>query len=430
MANDTELLLPAGEDTRRWSSSIVVGLVFAAVALFYSFVLATWIYHSNFWMSPSDTWMTVDGGRYIWNGAFGYVYQGTYSYALPLSFIVMAPISGLIDHLGLVDGSPYPVAKPSAWLLVGPYTLLYGIFLLHAVRRLVWELGLRSRLWVVQAMATVIVLAPAYFWGHFEDMLALTFVIHSVRYYLKQEPVRAALMLSVAVSFKQWALMLIPLLVFATPAGQRLRTFVAACALPGVLVVFFLGVDWPDASRAFFSPVNLVGHFQGHGAFYASWLGAKTSQVSRTLGLVMTVPLGWWLRRARRPEAFLAAVAVVVLVRPFSEAINYSYYWSPFLLMAGAVGIVVHRRVRWQDWIWPIGAIVWASPRSNSATIGWWWAGEMILLSATAVQLLWNCGARFAPTDRPLISVKTRLGKPISNAMNLAPAAGDRSWIQ
>lgn len=430
MVTDAKLPLAADDDTRRWSSSILVGVGFAAVALFYSFLLAGWIYHTRFWMTPGDTWMTVDGGRYIWAGAFGYVYQGTSSYALPLSFIVMAPISGLMDHLHLVEGSPYPVAKPSAWLLVGPYTLLYGIFLLHAVRRLAWQLGLRSRLWVVQSISAAVVLAPAYFWGHFEDMLALTFVIHAVRLVLKQDPIRAALMVSIAVSFKQWALMLIPMMVFAAPVGKRLRTLVAGCALPGMFVLFFLGVDWPDASRAFFSPVNLVGHFQGHASFYATWLGKKTSQLSRTLGLVGTVPLGWWLRRARRPEAVLAAMAVLVLVRPFSEAINYSYYWSPFLLLAGAVGVAVHRKFRWQDWIWQVGVIAWASPRANSATMGWWWAGEMILLSATAVQMLRNCGVRFAPADRLLISVKTSLRKPISNAMNLAPAAGDRSWTQ
>jgi hypothetical protein len=381
-------------------------------------------------MTPGDAWMSVDGGRMVWNGALGYVYQGTVSYALPLSFIVMAPASGLIDHLHLLEGSPYPVRYPSAWLVVGPYTLIFGVFLLHAVRRLAWEIGARRHLWMLQALSAVIVLAPAYYWGHFEDALALTFVIHSVRYLMRSDYLRAALLLSVAVSFKQSALMLIPFLVFCAPRNLRLKSAFVACALPVSFVLFFLSLDWHDASKALFSPVNLVGHFQGHGAFYASWLGTRTSQFSRTLGMLLSVPAGWWLRRVRRPEHILAAVAAIMLIRPFSEAINYSYYWSPFLLFAGLVGLAIHRAVRWQDWVWPAAAIVWASPRGNPATINWWWLGETILLAATTGQMLRNCGGSWGQFRKTGISVKKAHPTPIPRAMNLARSAGDTSWTQ
>jgi hypothetical protein len=396
----------------------------------FSLFLDPWFLHGHFWFVPADSWMTVDGGRMVWYGAFGYVYQGTQSYALPLSFVVMAPVSGLIDHFRWLEGSPYPVRYPTAWVVAGPYALMFGIFLLHAARRLAWELGARRRLWILQALSAVVVLAPAYYWGHFEDALALTFVLHSLRYRLRADYVRAALLLSVAVSFKQWALVLIPFLVFGAPRGSRLRTALVAGALPVSFVLFFLGVDWPDASKAFFSPVNLVGHFQGHGAFYASWFGTRTSQLSRTFGLALSVPAGWWLRRARRPEHVLAAAGVIMLIRPFSEAINYGYYWSSFLVCAGLVGVAVHRMIRWQDWAWPVGATIWAWPKGNPGTINWWWLGEIILLAATTGQMLRNCGLLYGRSRKTGISVKKAHLAPIPRAMNLARTAGDTSWTQ
>ena len=119
-----------------------------------------------------------------------------------------------------------------------------------------------------------------------------------------------------------------------------------------------------------------------------------------------------------------------MLIRPFSEAINYSYYWSPFLLFAGLVGVAVHKKVRWQDWVWSVGAIVWAWPRTNPATFNWWWLGEVILLGATTAQLLRNCDLWYGQERKTGISVKKAHLTPISKAMNLARTAGDTSWTQ
>ena len=417
-------------DDRRWSSSIIGGLAFAACALFFSLFLDGWIRHGNFWMVPGDSWMAVDAGRFVWNGALPYVYQGTRSYSLPLSFIIMAPISGLIDHYHLVEGSPIPVRHPSAWLLLAPYSLLFGIFFLHAIRALAWDLGVRRRLWALQLTAAATVLMPAYYWGHFEDMLALAVVIHGVRRVMVADYIRAALLLSVAVSLKQTAIMLVPLLVFMAPRGQRLRCLVACCALPGAFVVLVLGVDWSDASKALLSPINLVSGYEGHSAIYVTWLGAKTSQVSRTIGLLLSCVAGWRFRKPRGTPELLAYLSVILLIRPLSEAINYSYYWSPCLVMAGCVGLAVYRRFRWQDWIWPILAIFWSMPRSSGGESNWWWAGEVVLLGATAAQVALNCGVRLHPPTFVGLWFKKSREKPIVMGMSTARAAGDTSWTQ
>jgi hypothetical protein len=405
----------------------MIGIGFGVLAMIYSLYLAGYLYHTKAWTQPVDIWLAVDAGRYVWNGALGHVYEGTQAYALPLSFIVMAPISGLVDHFGLVEGSPFAVPHPSAWLLVGPYSLIFGIFLLNAVRRMAWDLGLRSRLWAVQLLAVVVVLVPCFEWGHFEDVIALTFVLHAARRMMAGDQIRAALLLSVAISSKQWALPLIPFVVFSAPRGRRLKSLVAACALPGALVLLVLGSDWSDASKALFSPANLVGRTQGHAAFYESWLGSKTSQVSRTVGLLIASALAWRFRRARDTAGILVSMAAVLGLRPLFEAISYSYYFSPGLLLAGCVGLAVTGKVSWRDWICPVAAILWATPRSNSSSSTWWWVGEAILLAITAWQVSSRCRAR--PAQLRLDQEHPR-GADTSKEMSTARAAGETSWTQ
>lgn len=417
------------EPARRvWATSVAMGLAFVVAAMAFSLGFGPLI-HVPAWFVPMDNWQTVDGGRFVWAGALGYVYQGTISYALPLSFIVIAPVSGLIDHLGLTEGRPFPIPHPTAWLLVGPYTLSFGILLLHAVRRLAHEAGARRHLWAVQLAAVALALVPAFQWGHFEDVLALTAVVHALRRALAGDHVRAALYLSVAISSKQWAVMLLPLLVGMAPAGRRLRTLAAGVALPGAFALYVLGVDWSDSSRALFSPVNLVSGYQGHGALFATWLGAGTSAVSRALGAVLAGAVGWRWRRFTDPPAVLAAAGIVLLFRPLFEAISYSYYWSPAFLLFGLAGLAAAQRLRAADWVVPLATILWAFPRGNPATAGWWWAGFLILLSATLRRpLLTLTGRSFRLGHVLRLRVKAPTPKPILQPMTTAAVLGESPW--
>jgi hypothetical protein len=419
------------EDRGRWSSSVLIGLAFAGLALIYSLLLDQMIRGGHFWFYPTDVWSIVDAGRYVAHGALGYVYQGTSgSYALPLSFVLIAPVAGVIDHLGLVEGAPFPVAHPSAWLVVAPYILMFGIVVLHAARRLAWQLGVRRRLWAVQVLTAVVVLLPTYYWGHFEDAIAIAFVLYAARRVLRGDYLMAAVLLSIAVSAKQWAIPLVPFVVFSAPHGRRLRCLAAACALPAAFVALVLGVDWADASKALFSPVNQTHVTEGHVAFYWTWFGSKTSQASRTIGLLLASALAWRLRRVRYPGALMGGMAAVLVLRPFFEAINFSYYWSPALILAGFTGLAAHRRVRWQDWIWPVLAVAWSSPRSNGQSTSWWWTGELIVLAAVAVQVAVNCGADPRLPRRLFVSFKKGRPKPILTNMSTARPMGGTTWTQ
>jgi hypothetical protein len=372
--------------------------------MWYSLSLFAHFYHHrvlghHVWYTTGDTWQIVDAGRFVWHGALANVYDAANAYALPVSFILIAPVSAVIDHFHLVEGL-LPLARPNAWLLVGPYTLLFGIFLVDAARRLAWDLGQRRHLWLCQLLAVGLVLVPCFEWGHFEDVVALTFVIHAARYVIARDHVRAGLLLSLAVCSKQWALFLIPLVVLMAPRGRRLRCLAASCALPALLMAILLLFGGRDAFHALFSPVNLGRGAPGHISFYVTWLGSKTSQLSRALGLLVGLVMAWKLRKASTNARILAAMSLLLLVRPFSEAISYSYYWSPSLILAGFVGVAAHGRVRLRDWVWQLGAIAWTLPHGNPNTYSWWWLGLMILLACTWVQVAWNCDFSFRSLGR------------------------------
>jgi hypothetical protein len=200
--------------------------------------------------------------------------------------------------------------------------------------------------------------------------------------------------------------------------------------LPGAFAVFVLGADWPDASKALFSPVNQTHLTEGHVAFYWTWLGTKTSAASRTIGLLLASAVAWRFRRVSRPASVMAAIAVIVALRPFFEAINFSYYWSPALLLGGFTGLAAHRRVRGQDWIWPLLAILWASPRANLHTASWWWMGELIVLAAVGVQVAANCGVRPTWPEYVLLSFKKARRRPILQNMTTACPGGETSWTR
>ena len=382
------------------TSSLVIGVAFGVLAMTYSLCLYRYQLsffdhiHVDQWAAPGDVWQSIDAGRFVWAGALDYVYRGSGSLALPLSFIVAAPVATIIDHFHLVE-NVFPIVRPSAWLVAGPFSLAFGPFLLDAVRRLAWDLGMRRRLWAVQVSAAFIALAPSFYWGHFEDVLALIFVVHAIRSVVVGRSIEAGLLLSLAASSKQWAILLVPWLVFNAPIGRRFRTAVAACALPFGFALFFLAIDFHETARALFSPVNLGRNTLGHVAFYVTWLGNKTSRTSRALGVLVSVAAGWRLRRVLGGPSVLAAASVLLLMRPLFEAINYPYYWSPALLTAGLVGVAAHRRFRVRDWIWQAVAIGWALPIGNPKTASWWWAGFLLILLCIYAQVARNCGLSF-----------------------------------
>lgn len=399
---------PGSDDSPRdchgFLVTLLIAVAFGALAMLYSVVLYHFQIqlehgiHRDFWYQPSDIWMMIDGGRFVWHGALGYVYQGVgQSYALPLSYILSAPVAALVDHFHLVEGI-VPLARPSAWPIAGCFLLLFNVFLLDAIRRTAWDLGIRRRLWHLQIIAVLVVCVPTFQYGHFEDVLALTFLLHAIRYVMLRRPLAACLLLSLGISCKQWVVLAVPLAIVLSPRGRRLTALLLSAALPALLAGVVLTADPKQGFHALFSPVSPRRTDPGHLSFFFAWFGSKTSQATRTTSVLISPFIAIFFRSVRRKPAILGVLSLLLLLRPLFEPMSFSYYWMPPFLIAGLVGVAASGKVRVRDWVWQVFATLWSLPHGNASTTGTWWAVEAPLLCMIWIQVSFNCGLLRLPS--------------------------------
>jgi hypothetical protein len=267
-------------------------------------------------------------------------------------------------------------------------------FVLDAVRRVSWDLGMKRGLWRVQVATLLMVCVPAFQYGHFEDVLALTFLLHAFRYLMQRRPIMAAVLLSLAISSKQWAVLALPLFLFSTERGRRMMSFLAASALPLLFAAIVLATDARHGYHALFSPSNPRRTDPGHMSFLYTWFGSRTSRATRTASVLLSPIVAFGLRNAKSRPSVLATLSVLLLLRPLFEPMLYAYYLTPSLCVAGLVGVATHNRFRIRDWIWQVAAVLWALPHGNPSTAGIWWTVELLLLAITWIQVAINCGYR------------------------------------
>lgn len=371
-----------GEDKGAWSASIAIAASFAVLlsGLFW-FGSGPWVgaLHAG---SYGDLAQLTGAAQDVWHGRLREVYGANLGLlALPLSFLAVLPLAPILSALH--EPIPY---HDLATLLAGFYILLLGCFVLHAVRRLAWDVGIRRHLLLVQSLAAIFVLLPEFEYGHLDDVLALAAVTYAVRHLLRREPLTATLLLSVAISFKQWAFMLVPLFVASTVRGRRIRAFVVAAALPAILMALCIAVDRAAAVHAFFLPPP-SSQLTGHPGFDPTWLGAQSSEASRSIAALLAFILGLKFARIKDPGSFLAGVALIFMIRPLTETVNYSYYWSPAFLFVVISLFAIEGKLTLSAWVWPLGAIAWAVPRGLDSSPTGWWACQLILLAGMGVKM-------------------------------------------
>ena len=331
-----------------------------------------------------NAWISILSARDISSGAFGFIYSSTGLFvAGPLLPLVLAPVSGVGDAFRLTYDYPYQIQHPSIWLLYGPYAFALCIPFFYAVRRLAFQLGLGARAAVLQWSTLVLVVIPlAVVSGHFEDVLALTFVLLSVRRLLRGERVPAALLFGVAVAFQPWALLGLPVFLAVVPAGHRARNLVRALMIPGLLVAVPLLVDRHAAAVALFGasayPISL-----SHAAL---WVADRTAAVLATPAragafLLAIVVARWMWNRTPDPRLVLAALGVVFLARIFFEPYAAVYQIAP-----GLTFLLMHERLTTGRWVrtGAIGVLF-------TAFFFWhlapplWWPGAVVI----TIPLVW-----------------------------------------
>jgi hypothetical protein len=320
---------------------VVLGLLTIAGGMVYTLVVAPLVEHSGGWWIVPDAWVPLRAASYVANGALVYIYESASIFvATPLLPIVLAPLIFVEQHFGLVEGYPLALPHPSMWLVFAPYSLALCAVLFAAVRSLASQVGIeRGRLGAQIAVLALVVCPAAIVWGHFEDVLALAFVMLSIRALLRARWLPAALLLGVAVAFKQWALLGVPLFVAAVPARDRLRVLVWSLVLPGLLVALPLAMDWAHASAALLHTRSFPQ--MGHRALWVSpSVRVMVANPFRAGAFVVAGAMAWWLRGRTEPRLLIAGFALVFLARLLFESVLFSYYLCPALGL-----LAIHERL-------------------------------------------------------------------------------------
>lgn len=377
---------------------MLLGCLAAAALFAWSVWWAPLVHGISWWIVSADTWFAPTAAIYVGHGAFQEVYLGSPNYfALPLSAVLLAPVVRLGQALGLVNGYPYVLPKPTMWLVVGPFTLLLGtVPVALAARAAAWGAGVRKRLWLLQAAALVIVSYPCGFWGHFEDSLATTFLLLAVKFHADRRHTLAALLLGVACCSKQWAVLALPFLLLTAPQGRRMRVAALAVGLPLLLALEPLLAFPHQTLRALLlQPTPNLTALQDVHTSLLVHLGRAADRVGRLAALASAAVVGWWTCR-RRPHLWLVGLAVALLVRPLLEPYLLGYYLAPGMLVL-ALAATVHRG-RVEAWVLAVFAspVIWATPDATGSNLAWW-AGELVLLGVAA----FACFRIFAPRSEP-----------------------------
>ncbi len=375
----------AVHDRYRWPSSIAGGVLFAAAMMAYSLERLR-----RAWIIPGDIWYVTAAAHYVQSGALGYVYSaGRHFDALPIPAILLAPVVALGDRWHLSQGYPLPVHHASMWLLLGPVTLLVsGVAVLAAGRALAWDLGCRRGVWRVQLLLAVTGLLPAAVWGHFEDALALAFVMEGARRLATGRIDGGCLCVALAIGTKQWAILGVPVLLASLPRDRRVRAAAICLALPAALAAFPLAVDWAHASRALLFKATPIGLTVGHTSPVVRALGVHASLALRATAFAASI--GVALRgRAGEPTRLLAAFGLCFLLRGLLEPVGFAYYLGPGAALL-ALGVIIANE-RGKGWsagtvavsLAATGTVLWSLWVHGS---GWaWYAPELGFAAVTAV---------------------------------------------
>jgi hypothetical protein len=217
--------------------------------------------------------------------------------------------------------------------------------------------------------------------GHAEDALALTFATYALIAMLDGKWTRCGWLMGFGIVMQPLVLLLLPLLIGASPAGRRALLAIRSLALSTLLVgVAFAGAPG-DTYRAVvkqpeFPVVNHVtpwlalaprlsdstisnaaatvlryhrGHFvQSVAAVPTEHILVVTGGTGRSLYLVLAMLVGVYVwRRPQSPVNLLWWAAVILVARCFFEAVMCPYYLAPPLFLALVMTARMGRRRFW-----------------------------------------------------------------------------------
>jgi len=331
-----------GEFLRVCRAAWLASAFAVVMAVFVSFELP-WYFSLHGWLMPGDiSWMTRSA-QWVDYGAMGSVYAANHWYlTLPGYLLLLAPVVQVGDMLHLANNYPFPIPHPTMWLLTGPFTALCCATVIPATDRLAAALcvpKLRREMLAV-GVAVLVAVPTTIFSGHGEDMLALAGVELATVAAIGGRWSRVGWILAFAVVFQEWALLAVPVLVAASPQGQKIKTAWHALVPGASLGVLLLALDWKNA---YFDLIVQPAVFKGQKLVWWQWakvvtipgtsvLGV-TGSTFRTFAVAVAVAAGVVVWRNPTPARIATAVAFALFARGFFEVELWPYYLAPAAVM-------------------------------------------------------------------------------------------------
>ncbi len=329
---------------RTWA--LVATVVYLAVSLAFTFLWGPVIRHQALWVVPGDIWSTFRNAHFVGWGDFASIYDPQYGLlTFPAVVVVLTPVAMLSGHFGATESiGLFTVAHPSAWLLLGPATLLLGASCPFAFDAMAEELGVdRGKRVLLLAAECVVLFQVVTLWGHPEDMTALGLASYALLMGWRGRWRSSGWLWGAAIAFQPLVLVLVPVAVASAAPGRRVHLCVRAVVPSAVLLAIPLATQWGMTTGAMLHQGNRtdLDHPTPWIAFSAH-LGPHlvSAGPGRVLALGAAVALGWVAWRRRPSLAGLVWLGALALaLRCFFESVMVPFYLGPpfaLLLIASA----------------------------------------------------------------------------------------------
>ena len=350
-------------------------------------------HHASYWVEPGDIWGTVRAAHWIAWGGFSFIYSsGTGLVTLPGFHLLLTPFVMLSSALHLSETAPgfVPQLKPTAWLLIGPVTLVCSAAPLFAFDALARELrisvGRRRLLSLLEAAAVWPALA---LWGHPEDVLALGLAVLCLVQMQRGHWWAVGWLLGAAIAMQLYVIALVPLFCFTAGLRRSPALLARAALLPGFL---FLVVVIPNPHASLHALLDQPNYPRID--YPTPWVllapklsrGVVAAGPGRIVGLLVATALGALASRHRQNLGWLTwLMAAALATRCCFESVMDPYYWGPVV----AVTLCVAATVPVYRWTFAAAALAGLTYLSYERTGIWpyWLETTSLLLVAIFVAL-------------------------------------------
>jgi hypothetical protein len=447
---------------RKWPMLYVAG--FVGIGLLYMFFWNPVVHHSSSWAIGGDVWGIYRGGQYVLWGDLGGIYnQGTGIIAFPGMSVLLVPVAFVSQHLNLSSSfGPFMLQRPSVGLVLMPFELLLGSSVIFAADALAQKLAIAGgrRIWMC-AIVAIVAWPVVAVWGHAEDSLAMAFTLYAMVALLDERWSRVGWLFGLGIVMQPLVLLLLPMLFFYTPSGQRLMLAIRSLVVSAFLVGVAFAGDASDTYRALvkqptppsinhatpwvaLSPRLNSGAVQTfHGASLHPLAGSShrfavnvvagtgravvyvSGGPGRMIDVLAALVIGLVVWRWRPAPARLLWLAAVVLAsRCFFEPVMTPYYLAPPLILCLIMAALQSRKRFWAAVILALEVTVFAYHHLNP----WAWWLPVVVGLAAVVALGYPKRGRIGSESAP-VSVIGELGERPEASSPTEPASAGRDEL-